>query len=69
MLVGVGVSCRISYCIISYLYVSFSGFGKRKLFFLLSFSCNYVVSVRRWFPLPLGACDRLHYVIVALPYI
>ena len=34
---------------------------------LLSFTCNYVVSVRRGFPLPLGALDGLRYLIVALP--
>ena len=36
------------YSIVSYLYVSCSGSitsGKRELFFLLSFTCNYVVSV------------------------
>ena len=36
------------YAIVSYLYVSCSGSitsGKRGLFFLLSFTCNYVVSV------------------------
>ena len=50
------VSCRISYSVVSYLFESFSGlitsvcrFGKRELFFLLSFTCNYVVSVRRGF--------------------
>ena len=51
MLIGVGVSCRISYHIVSNLYVSFSGlitsFGEEKVFFLLSFTGNYVVSVRR----------------------
>ena len=36
--------------------------------FLLSFTCNYVVSVRGvvWGPLPLGAWDRPRYFIVAL---
>ena len=41
-------------------------FGKRKLICLLSFTCNCVVSVRRFF-LPLGAWDGLCYSIVALP--
>ena len=51
MLFGVGVSCRILYSIVSYLYVSCSGsitsVGKRGLICLLSFTCNYVVSVRK----------------------
>ena len=38
---------------VSYLYVSCSGsltsLGKRELFLLLSFTCNYVVSVSRGF--------------------
>ena len=49
---GVGVSCRILYSIVSYLYVSCSGsiisVGE-ELICLLSFTCNYVVSVRRGF--------------------
>ena len=36
--------------------------GKRELFFLLSFTCNYVE-----FLLPLGAWERLCYFIVVLP--
>ena len=40
MLIGVGISCRILYYIASYLY---------GLIFLLSFTCNYVVSVRKGF--------------------
>ena len=32
----VGVSCRISYSAVSYLYVSFSGL-------ILSFTCNYII--------------------------
>ena len=48
MLTGVGVSCRFSYSIVSYLYVSCSGCGRqRELMFLLSFTCNYVVSAIR----------------------
>ena len=50
MLIGVGVSCLFSYSIVSYLYVSFSplitSVPKKELFFLLSFTCNYVVSVQ-----------------------
>ena len=40
--------------------------GKRELICLQLFTCNNVVSVRR-FPLPLGAWDGLRYFIVALP--
>ena len=48
--IGVGVSCRILYSVVSHLYVSCSGSltsvgGKESYFFLLSFTCNYVVSV------------------------
>ena len=41
--------------------------GKRELICLLLFTCNYVVSVWRGFPLPLGAWDGLRYFSVALP--
>ena len=44
MLFVVGVSCRIRYSIVSYLYVSCSGLGRG-----LSFTYNYVVSVRKGF--------------------
>ena len=40
--------------------------AKRELVYLLLFTCNYVVSVRRGF-VPLGAWDGLRYIIVALP--
>ena len=51
---------------VNYLNVSFSFVKEeRELIFLLSFTCNYVVSVRRM-TLPLGAWDRLRYFIVAL---
>ena len=60
MLIGVGVSCRISYYIVSYWYVSFSGLitsvREEMAIFLLSFTCNYM-----GFPLP------LRYFIVVLP--
>ena len=55
MLFGVGVTCRILYSIVSYLYVSCSGSitsvvaEERELICLLSFTCNYVVFVRRGF--------------------
>ena len=44
----VGVSCRILYSFVGYLYVSGSQlprFWKRELICLLLFTCNYVVSV------------------------
>ena len=50
---GLGVSCRILYSFVVYLYVSGSGsissVGKRELICLLLFTCNYVVSIRRSF--------------------
>ena len=50
MFIGVGVLCHISYSAVSYLYVNFSGlvtsvWGKRELYFLLSFTCNLVTVV------------------------
>ena len=55
-----------------FIYMSAGGdqlprFWKRELICLLLFICNYVVSVWRGFPLPLGAWDWLRYFIVALP--
>ena len=52
--VGVGVSCRILYSIVIHLYVSCSVSNasageERAIFILLSFTCNYVVSVQRGF--------------------
>ena len=44
---GVGVSCRILYSFVGYLYDQLPRLGKRELICLLSFTCNYVVSVRR----------------------
>ena len=41
--------------------------GMRELICLLSFTCNCVISVRKGFPLPLGAWDGLRYFIVVLP--
>ena len=53
MLIGVGVSWRFSYSIVSYLCVSCSGsitsVGKEAATFPVSFTCNYVVSIRRCF--------------------
>ena len=40
---------------------------KRELICLLLFTCNYVVSVWRGFPLPMGAWDGLRYFIMLLP--
>ena len=67
MSIGVGVSCRISYSVVCYSYVSFieliTSVGEERAIFL----------VIMWFlfggifPLPLGAWDRLRYFIVALP--
>ena len=48
MLIGVGVSCRFSYSIVIYLFVSCIGLITsvgRELIFLQSFTFNYVVSV------------------------
>ena len=59
MLIGVDDSCRtcISYPVVSYLYVSFSGLFTsvrvERANFLLSFTCNYVVSVWRGLLFPL----------------
>ena len=53
MLFGVVVSCRVLYSIVSYVYVSYRGsitsVGEGELICLLSFTCDYVVSVRRDF--------------------
>ena len=63
MLFEVGVSCRILYSLVSYLYVSCSGsvtsVGKERA------NLSDICSER--FPLPLGALGRLGYFIVALP--
>ena len=71
MLIGIGFSCRISYSSVSYLYVRLPGLGKGELFFLLSLTCNYVVSVRRGFlfllVLIIGCVISL-WLILCLPY-
>ena len=62
MLIGVGVSCRKSYCYVTcnYLHVHVSLSGLiipglvKRANFLLSFTCNYVVAVRRVFFMVLG---------------
>ena len=75
MVFVVGVSCRILYSIVCYLYVSCSGsiprLGKRELICLLSFTCNFVVSVRRGFLflLELGTgCVILLWHSLVIPY-
>ena len=76
MLFEVGVSCRILYSIVSYLYVSCSGsmtlVGKeREILFLLSFTCNYAVSFRigYHFLLVLGVgCVILSWHSLCFPY-
>ena len=49
MFVGVGVSCRILYFFVGYLYVSsgasITSFGEGELICLLLFTCYYVVTV------------------------
>ena len=49
MLVRVGVSYRISYSIVGYLYVRLPRLGKKALIFQISFACKYVVLLRRGF--------------------
>ena len=55
MLIGVGVSCCISYYSVSYFLWAVADqlhrLGKRGIVFLLLFTFNYVVSVGRGFPL------------------
>ena len=70
-----GVWCRISNSVVSYLYVNFSGLiclvGEKIAIFLLSFKCNYVVSDRRsfLFLLVLGiGCVILLWLSLDLPY-
>ena len=75
MLIGVGVSCRISYSFVSYLYVRCSGSitspGEERACFMLSFTCYYVVSMMRGliFLLVLGTgCVILLWHSLCLPY-
>ena len=53
MLFGVGISYCVSWSLVSYLLYAvaeqLSRLGKRELVFLLLFTCNFVVSVRRRF--------------------
>ena len=68
MFFGVGVSCRVLYSFVGYLYVSCIGSITSELLSLLSFTCYYQVCgfCSGKFPLPMGAWDGLHYFIVAL---
>ena len=74
MLFGIGLSCRILYSIVSYLYVSHSGSFTRTLVDeqRAKFFC-YRLLVIMWFlfggrcPLPLGAWDGLRYFNMAIP--
>ena len=72
MLVGISVSCRISYSVVTYLYVSFSGViipvWEERAIFLLPFTGNYVSFIWRGFLflLVLRIGCWLHYFIVAL---
>ena len=67
MLFGVGVSCRILYSIVSYLYVSCSGSITLVVEERTKFTCNYVVSVRRGFLFRLVLGMGCVTFIVALP--
>ena len=76
MLFGVGVSCRILYYVVSYLYVSYIAeqlprMGKRELICLLSFTYNYVASLRKGFLLlwVLGMGYVIFVHSLSLPYI
>ena len=65
MLMRLGISCCISYSIVSYLLYALvdqiTSVGEERAdFFLLFFTCNYVVS------LPFGTWYGLRYFVVAL---
>ena len=75
MLFGVGVSCRILYSIVSIYMKAVASkllrLGKRDLICQLSFTCMYVVSVRRGFLFPLVlwlCCVILLWHFLGLPY-
>ena len=63
------LSCRILFCLFVIYRINYIGWERKtELICLLSFTCNYVVSVRRgWGPFLLGARVGLRYFIVALP--
>ena len=58
----------VLYC--SLFCVSYSGsitsLWEERAVFLVSFNSNFFVSVRRGFPFPIGASDKVRYFIVAL---
>ena len=70
MFFGVGVSCRILYSFVRYLYVSGVGsitsVGKERANFSVMFTCNYVVSVGEVSPSS-GSLGWASFFIVALP--
>ena len=72
MLFGVGVSCRILYSSVGYLYVSgyrsgsITSVGEERANLHVLFTCIRGFCSER-FPFPLGAWDGLRYCIVALP--
>ena len=71
MLFGVGVSCRILYSIVSYLYVSCSGsitsVGEERGDFSAIVNLKLCGFCSERFPIPLGAWDGLRYFILAFP--
>ena len=67
MLIGVGVSFRISYSSVSYVYVKFSGWGRERANFSAIVYLQLCSVCSEGFPLPLGAWDRLRYFIVTFP--
>ena len=67
MLFGVGVSCRILYSSVSYLYMSCSGSITSVWEERANVSAIVCGFCSRGFPLPLGAWDGLRYSIVVLP--
>ena len=77
MLIGVGALCHILYCIVSYLYVSFSGLitsiGDEKVIFFCYRLVN-CIAIIMWFLFGgvssssrFSAWDRLRYFKMALP--
>ena len=75
MLFGVGDLCRMLYSIVNYLYVSCSGsitsVWEERNICLLSFTCNYVVSVWRGFLfllVPWMGCVILLWHSLGIPY-
>ena len=67
MLIGVGVACRFSYSVVSYIYVRFSGLITSVREERANFSAIVYGFCSERFALPLGAWERLRYFIVALP--